>query len=188
MARLILASGSPRRKALLLQLGLSFDVLSPDIDESVKPKEIAQDYVARLAQEKAHLVWQQFPDATVIAADTCLAVDAEIIGKPENKQHAFEIWSKLSGRYHDVLTGVCVMNDSNIQVEVVQTRVEFQILTPSDMENYWATGEPVGKAGGYAIQGIAARFIPRIDGSYTNVVGLPLHETAALLKAINALN
>lgn len=188
MARLILASSSPRRKELLLQLGLDFEIFSPEIDEQVKLEENARQYVERLAQEKAFAVWQQFPEATILAADTCLAIDTEIIGKPENKQHAFEIWSKLSGRYHEVWTGVCVMNSLKRSIEVVQTRVQFQTLTRNDMENYWATGEPLGKAGGYAIQGIAAQFIPRIDGSYTNVVGLPLHETAILLKAIDALN
>ena len=188
MARLILASSSPRRKDLLRQLGLCFEIFSPEIDESVKLDEPAEAYVQRLAQEKAHAVWKNNPDAIVIAADTCLVLDTEIIGKPESKQHAFEIWSKLSGRYHDVLTGVCVKNSLVLQTIVVQTRVQFQTLTPQDMEYYWATEGPVGKAGGYAIQGIAAQFIPCIEGSYTNVVGLPLHETAALLKAINALN
>lgn len=188
MARLILASSSPRRRELLLQLGLQFEVFSPEIDENILEGELASEYVARLAQAKAQAVLRRFPDATVIAADTSLSVDDEIIGKPESKAHAFSIWQKLSGRCHDVLTGVCVANAERILYQVVQTQVEFQPLTPNDMENYWATGEPVGKAGAYAIQGQAAQYIPRIVGSYTNVVGLPLHETIKLLKAVNASN
>ncbi|MEB3767561.1 Maf family nucleotide pyrophosphatase [Acinetobacter sp. MD2] len=188
MAHLILASSSPRRKALLQQLGLNFDIFSPDIDERVLDNETAMAYVARLAQQKAQAVWQKFPEATIIAADTTLAVDSEIIGKPESKSDAFAIWAKISGRCHEVLTGICVMNAVTQYVDVVQTKVEFQVLSPKDMEDYWATGEPLGKAGGYAIQGIAAQFIPQIMGSYSNVVGLPLQQTAALLKAIKVLN
>ena len=188
MAHLILASSSPRRRELLLQLGLTFEVFSPEIDESILPDENAEQYVARLAQAKAYAVLQRFPNATVIAADTTVSVDGEIIGKPQSKAHAFAIWQKLSGRCHDVLTGVCVANAVNALHRVVQTQVEFQQLAPHDMENYWATGEPVGKAGAYAIQGQAAQYIPRIVGSYTNVVGLPLHETIKLLKAVNASN
>lgn len=188
MAHLILASSSPRRQELLQQIGLDFTVYSPDIDESVRPDETVQAYVERLARAKAQAVLAQFPDAVVIAADTSLSVDGQIIGKPESKQHAFAIWSQLSGRQHDVLSGVCVATSQQISSIVVTTHVEFQSLSPDDMENYWATGEPLGKAGAYAIQGIAAQYIPRIEGSYSNVVGLPLYETLQLLKAVKALN
>ena len=166
MANLILASSSPRRKELLQQLGLDFDIYNPDIDESVLEGELVEAYVKRLAEVKAQVVLVTHPQATIIAADTSLALDDKIIGKPENKQHAFEIWSMLSNRKH----------------------VEFQKLSLNDMEDYWATGEPLGKAGAYAIQGIAAQYIPRIEGSYSNVVGLPLYETIQLLKAVKALN
>lgn len=182
MANLILASSSPRRKALLEQVGLEFGILSPDVDESVLPNEQIEDYVKRLAQSKAVAVLSQFPAATVIAADTSLVLDGKIIGKPESKQHAFEIWSSISGRQHDVLSGVCVANQYDIKTIVVRTSVQFQVLSPKDMQAYWATGEPHGKAGAYAIQGYAAQFIPRIEGSYSNVVGLPLHETLDLLN------
>lgn len=188
MARLILASSSPRRKELLEQVGLKFDIFSPDIDESVLPNEQIEAYVERLAVQKAQAVLSQFPDATVIAADTSLVLNHQIIGKPESKQHAFEIWTRLSGHQHDVLSGVCVANAQQIKTSVVRTGVEFQRLSPQIMEDYWATGEPIGKAGGYAIQGFAAQFIPRIDGSYSNVVGLPLHETMSLLKQVNGYN
>ena len=188
MAHIILASSSPRRRELLAQLGLKFDILSPDIDESVLENESVAAYVERLARAKAEAVAVQYPDAIIIAADTSLGVDNEILGKPESKQHAFEIWSKISGRQHDVFSGVCVRTKDEKYSIVVQTRVHFQALSVSDMESYWATGEPIGKAGAYAIQGIAARYIPKIEGSYSNVVGLPLYETVQLLQTVKALN
>ena len=188
MARIILASSSPRRRELLQQLGLSFDIYSPEIDESVQAGESVAAYVERLARAKADAVLSVFPDAIVIAADTSLGVDGQILGKPESKAHAFAIWSQLSGRKHDVFSGVCVGTKQKKSSIVVSTQVEFQSLSLDDMESYWATGEPIGKAGAYAIQGIAARYIPRIEGSYSNVVGLPLHETVQLLQTVKALN
>lgn len=188
MANLILASSSPRRQELLQQLGLQFAIHSPEIDESLMADETAPDYVRRLAQQKAQAVLAKYPDAVVIAADTTLSLAGQIIGKPENKQHAFQIWSMLSGRWHSVFTGVCVATQAQIQHIVVETRVEFQTLSLEEMQRYWATNEPLGKAGGYAIQGIAAQYIPRIEGSYSNVVGLPLHETVQLLKAVHVLD
>ena len=189
MSRIILASSSPRRKELLEQVGLKFEIFSPDIDESVCIGESADHYVQRLAQQKAQAILAQFPDAIVIAADTSLVLDHKIIGKPESKQHAFEIWTALSDRQHDVLSGVCVRSSecdpNTIQSMVVRTQVHFRKLSQLDMEQYWATGEPIGKAGAYAIQGYAAQFIPRIEGSYSNVVGLPLYETLQLLKNID---
>ena len=188
MAHLILASSSPRRRELLQQLGLEFEIYSPDIDESILAGEDVAAYVERLACAKADAVLRLFPDAIVIAADTSLGVDGQILGKPESKAHAFAIWSQLSGRKHDVFSGVCVRTKQKKSSIVVSTQVEFQSLSLDDMESYWATGEPIGKAGAYAIQGIAARYIPRIEGSYSNVVGLPLHETVQLLQTVKALN
>lgn len=187
MANLILASGSIRRRELLQQLGLTFDVLSPDIDESLYLDEAVEDYVERLAKQKAQAVLHLHPSAVVIAADTCIAIHDQILGKPENKQHAMAMWSMLSGTTHQVYSGVSVASKQQQRSIVVKTQVEFQTLSQVEMESYWATGEPVGKAGGYAIQGIAAQFIPGIVGSYSNVVGLPLHETVNLLKAFNVL-
>ncbi len=184
MARIILASSSPRRKELLQQLGLDFEIYSPDIDESVREGEIVEHYVERLARAKAHAVLGLFPDAIVIAADTSLSFAGEIIGKPQSKQHAFEIWSTISGQWHDVYSGICVATSIQCLSDVVRTQVELQQLSLVDMEKYWATGEPVGKAGAYAIQGIAAQYIPQIRGSYSNVVGLPLYETALLLESV----
>ncbi len=184
MAHIVLASSSPRRKELLQQLGLDFEIYSPDIDESVHENELVHHYVERLAREKAQTVLKLFPEAIVIAADTSLGLDGQIIGKPESKNHAFEIWKQLSGRWHDVFSGLCVATQQQMLSQVVQTQVEFQHLTTQDMEDYWFTGEPVGKAGGYAIQGIASQYIPQIQGSYSNVVGLPLYEFAQLFKRV----
>lgn len=184
MAHIVLASSSPRRKELLQQLGLDFEIYSPDIDESVHENELVHHYVERLAREKAQTVLKLFPEAIVIAADTSLGLDGQIIGKPESKNHAFEVWKQLSGRWHDVFSGLCVATQQQMLSQVVQTQVEFQHLTTQDMEDYWATGEPVGKAGGYAIQGIASQYIPQIQGSYSNVVGLPLYEFAQLFKRV----
>lgn len=188
MAHLILDSSSPRRRELLQQLGLEFEIFSPEIDESVLVGEHVAAYVERLACAKAEAVSVKYPNAIVIAADTSLSIDHHILGKPESKQHAFEMWQRISGRKHDVYSGVCVRTSTEKSSIVVCTQVEFQVLSHSDMDDYWATGEPVGKAGAYAIQGIAARYIPRIEGSYSNVVGLPLYETVQLLKAVKVLN
>ncbi|TCM65219.1 septum formation protein [Acinetobacter calcoaceticus] len=188
MANLILASSSPRRQELLQQLALRFSIHSPDIDESVLEGESALNYVERLARSKAKTILALHPDAVILAADTSVTFADQIIGKPDNKQHAFEIWTKLSGQTHAVMTGICVANAEKILSAVVTTQVQFQALSLKDMEYYWATGEPVGKAGAYAIQGIAAQFVVSIEGSYSNVVGLPLHETVKLLKAVDVLN
>lgn len=180
----ILASSSPRRAELLKQIGISFQVIAPDIDESVYENESADAYVQRLAEQKAQAVLASHPESIIIAADTTVCINHEIIAKADNKQHAIAIWQKLSGRKHQVLTGVCVAYQQKILSQVVCTEVEFKSLTLEEMNDYWATGEPLGKAGAYAIQGIASQFIPRIDGSYSNVVGLPLYETVQLLKQI----
>ena len=184
MAHLILASSSPRRKELLSQVGLNFEICSPDIDESVLENEQIGRYVERFAAQKAQAVLGLHPESIVIAADTSLVFADQIIGKPESKQHAFDIWTLLSGQKHEVLTGVCVANAKQLLSVVVRTEVEFQFLSSKDMEEYWATGEPIGKAGGYAIQGFAAKYVKHINGSYSNVVGLPLHETIQLLDQI----
>lgn len=184
MAHLILASSSARRKELLEQVGLKFEIFSPDIDESIRENENIEQYVKRLAEQKAQVVLAQYPDAMVIAADTSLGLDHKIIGKPASKQHAFGIWTALSGRQHEVFSGVCVAHAQQQKSLTVRTCVEFQSLNSDDMEKYWATGEPIGKAGAYAIQGYGARFIPRIVGSYSNVVGLPLYETLQLIDSM----
>lgn len=181
---IVLASTSPRRKELLEQVGLLFSVTSIDIDESHAAGEVPADYVVRLARAKALAAMPHFAEDTVIiAADTTVTIDGHILGKPINKDDAFSMWRSLSGRIHQVMTGVAVAYSGQIQTTMVTTDVEFLPLTQEQMQCYWDSGEPIGKAGGYAIQGRGVAFIPRIQGSYSNVVGLPLVETLALITA-----
>ncbi len=176
----VLASASPRRAALLTSAGLTFDVVAPDIDETPRSDESPSAYVARLAAAKAATVAATRPDAVVLAADTTVDVDGRILEKPVDDDDLRRMLGLLSGRSHLVHTGVCVAGTDPI---VVTTSVTFVELTAADVEWYVASGDGVGKAGGYGIQGAAARFVERVDGSVTNVIGLPLAETLALLHA-----
>jgi septum formation protein len=169
----VLASGSPRRRQLLEQLGLKFEVRAPDVDESVLPGEQPAAYVERLARAKAAAV----SGAIVLAADTTVAVGAEILGKPADAGDARRMLQLLSGREHSVFTGIATHRGSR----VVETKVAFKPLTAAEIEWYVGTPEPYDKAGGYGIQGLAAAFITHIGGSPTNVIGLPLPETLELL-------
>lgn len=182
---LYLASTSPRRKELLQQIGLRFECVSIDVDESVKESEAAHNYVARLAHAKAQAglaILKQQQDALVIAADTTVVFDGYIIGKPQNFVQAQTIWRTLSGHKHSVLTGVTIASHLKQITQVVATDVYFRVLSEQEMYDYWQTGEPLDKAGAYGIQGKGALFVQKIDGSYSNVVGLPLTETALALR------
>lgn len=186
-ATLYLASQSPRRRELLAQIGVMPQVLSIDIDESRCGDESAADYVQRLAQEKAEAGWQlvnssSLPLLPVLGADTAVVVDGAILGKPLDAADGRAMLQRLSGRAHEVLTGVALCGPRGVQVMMSRTQVWFGCLSATDIESYWASGEPRDKAGGYGIQGLAAVFIERIEGSYSGVVGLPLFETAALLR------
>jgi septum formation protein len=178
---LFLASTSPRRRELLQQIGLAFSVLKVDVDESVREGELPADYVRRLASEKARAGLAQIDAGVVVAADTSVVLDDEVLGKPASAEEAMVMWGRLSGRTHQVLTGVAVGDARHVEVEVVSTRVHFRTLERAEMMAYWQSGEPGDKAGGYAIQGRGAIFVDAIEGSYSNVVGLPLTEVAALL-------
>lgn len=178
---LFLASTSPRRRELLQQVGLEFSVLKVDVDESVREGERPADYVLRLAREKALAGLAQAAEGVVIAADTTVVVDDEVLGKPASEVEAMYMWRRLSGRTHQVLTGVAVGDTRHVETVAVSTRVHFRAITQAEMHAYWQSGEPGDKAGGYAIQGRGAVFVDAIEGSYSNVVGLPLSETAALL-------
>jgi len=185
MPQIILASTSPRRQELLQQVGVAFTTAVIDIDESTLAGEEPADYVRRLACQKAQAALPYFDqDHLIIAADTSVTIDGLILGKPASRVDAFSMWSLLSGRCHQVMTGVAVAYRGQLSSTVVTTEVEFLKLDQDMMQRYWDSGEPIGKAGGYAIQGRGAAFIPRIDGSYSNVVGLPLVETLALLEAL----
>jgi septum formation protein len=180
---LYLASTSPRRRDLLAQLGLRFSVLPIEVDEFHRRGELPAAYVERLARDKAAAALARVGQGLVIAADTTVVLDGEVLGKPRSREAAISIWHRLSGREHQVLTGVAVASQERVESVVVTTTVVFHPLTETEMEAYWASGEPADKAGGYGIQGRGAVFVSRIDGSYSNVVGLPLSETAALLAS-----
>ena len=179
---IVLASRSPRRGELLAAAGIPFDVLAADIDETPRPNEAPEAYVERLAIEKARTVLTLRPDAAVLGADTTVVIDGLILGKPADALEATAMLRLLRGRVHEVYTGVAVASASGIRSAVDRTRVWFEPMTDEDIEWYVATGEPVDKAGGYAIQGLASRFIPRIEGSYTNVVGLPVALVSSILS------
>jgi septum formation protein len=172
---LLLASASPRRADLLREEGIAFHVAPASIDESVLDGESAEAYVERLAREKAGAVWSQRPDVFVLGADTSVVVDDTILGKPTDPADATRMLRLLSGRSHRVLTGACLLGPSGFSRQaVVSTVVTFTPLSQADVAWYVGSGEPLDKAGGYAVQGGASRFVARIDGSFSNVVGLPM--------------
>ena len=180
---IILASGSPRRQALLQQIGVRFRQQVADVDETPLDNESAQDYVVRLAVAKACAVRQQSgaDKAPVLGADTAVVVDGRLLGKPADLAHARDMLQLLSGRRHQVLSAVALVQDRQAVVASV-SNVWFRALSEKDIEDYWKTGEPRDKAGAYGIQGIGAIFIERLEGSYSGVMGLPLYETARLLQ------
>ena len=184
---LILASASPRRQELLAQIGVCFKVQPMDIDESVHSGEAPAAYVQRMAQEKAEAGWQRLGQAAelpVLGADTAVILDQTILGKPTDQDDAVAMLLALSGRSHQVISGVAVMTEQHQLVTTVTTEVHFRTLTRAQCIRYWQTGEPADKAGGYGIQGLAATFISGIEGSYSAVVGLPLAETADMLEQV----
>lgn len=185
--RLVLASASPRRKALLQQLGVEFEVQPVDMDESLQPGEGVLEHVQRLAIEKARLGFSQVAlaanDLAVLAADTVVEVDGEVLGKPENYGQAAAFLARLSGKKHKVHTAIAIVTADRELTALSSSEVEFAQLTASQINAYIETGEPMDKAGAYAIQGLAARFVVNLNGSYSGVMGLPIYETANLLAA-----
>jgi len=182
---LILASASPRRRDLLDQIGVRFRCDPANIDESLQPGEKPAAYVERMAREKALAVAARHPndDIAVLAADTSVVIDEDVLGKPADHFEGLGMLARLSGRSHSVMTGICLVTPhSAIQSQVVETKVRFLQLTREQCEAYLATDEPWDKAGAYAIQGLAGAFVSAIEGSYSNVVGLPLAETWQLLS------
>jgi septum formation protein len=182
--RLVLASGSPRRADLLRAAGFQFDVCPVDIDERFRPGEKPEHAVARLAEAKAAAVAASHPSAVVLGADTTVVVRGQALAKPMNSEDAARMLRLLSGRSHEVLTGVCVCFQGRRLVHVEPTRVRVSHLSDAEIAWYVSTGEPFDKAGGYAVQGMASRFIEGIDGSYSNVVGLPISSVCELLKEL----
>jgi septum formation protein len=183
--QLILASASPRRRELLQQIGVKFRVEVADIDETPLSAETPAAYVARLALGKAQKVAANNPGCVVLGSDTTVVLDDEILGKPENDADARRILATLAGRRHQVMTAVALVRDDQQRQQTVITQVHFAALTAAQIAAYVATGEPADKAGAYGIQGLGAVLVDAIDGSYSNVVGLPLTETAAMLQEFN---
>jgi septum formation protein len=188
---LILASASPRRRELLAQAGLKFTVAAANLNEDLLPDEAAAAYVQRLAEEKAQAVWNAHQSSDtkdnplmVLGADTCVVCDGHILGKPADTTDARRMLELLSGRTHAVLTGLAVISGRKIVRDVEITQVTFNQLNDREIAQYIAAGEPLDKAGAYAIQGYAARWIPRIEGCYFNVMGLPIARTVALLAEV----
>jgi septum formation protein len=193
--RIYLASRSPRRQELLKQIGVNFEVLSlrealprtPDVDETPLPNEASMDYASRIARVKAEVGWLRMGERgilqlPVLGADTAVALQGRIFGKPENPGHAEEMLRMLSGQTHQVLTAVAVTAQAGTGVCISRSNVRFRSISEREISGYVASGEGHDKAGGYAIQGLAAVFISEISGSYSGVVGLPLFETAQLLE------
>ena len=180
---LILASQSPRRSEILRRAGISFVVRPANVDESFLPGESPAGYVQRVAQQKAAAIAAS-PADVVLGADTVVVIGGQILGKPQGAAGALRMLEMLSGREHEVLTGICLRQGTGMITDLAVTRVWFLPLAHKDLEEYVATGEPMDKAGAYAIQGRAARWIPRIEGCYFNVVGLPLALVTALLEPL----
>ncbi|MDQ1829502.1 Maf family protein [Massilia scottii] len=193
--KIYLASKSPRRRELLRQIGVEFELLTlrndtprgPDVTELVNPGEAAIDYVARVANEKAAFGWSMVQHRRltlrpVLAADTTVTIDGQILGKPASPNEAKEMLERLSGRTHQVLTAIAV-HHTDLQRQITQvSQVRFAKLSPASIKAYCSTPEPYDKAGGYGLQGLAALFVEHIEGSHSGIVGLPLFETAQLLR------
>jgi septum formation protein len=192
-----LASRSPRRRELLAQIGVRYHLLlfrsrpesPPDVDETVLPNEAPDTYVERVARAKAQAGWKllrlrNLPLAPVLAADTTVALAGKSLGKPTDRKQAAEMLASLSGQRHEVLTAVALMRDDEVESALSRSEVQFKKLSPAEVAQYVATGESDDKAGAYAIQGRAARFVVELRGSYSGVMGLPLYETSQLLEKL----
>lgn len=184
---LILASASPRRSDLLRAADIRFEVETADVDETPRISESPGDYVLRVARDKAFTVERRKPGNLILAADTTVVIGGQILGKPADDEDARIMLKSLSGRVHDVLTGVVLRENGREWTAVARTEVRFLPLSDSEITWYIASGEPRDKAGAYAIQGRASRFIDRIDGSYSNVVGLPVATVCDLLRQAGRL-
>ena len=181
-----LASGSPRRRDLLAQIGVSFQLLTVNTDETIQAREAPEAYVLRVSAAKATAGWEIHPTglpALVLAADTAVVLDGNILLKPADAADGSRMLRELSGRSHEVLTAVTLATARGTLSRLSRSVVTFRAISPAEADAYWATGEPWDKAGGYAIQGRAAVFIADLRGSYSGVMGLPLYETAALLQS-----
>ncbi|MDO6656019.1 nucleoside triphosphate pyrophosphatase [Anaerobacillus sp. 1_MG-2023] len=183
MKRLVLASGSPRRKELLDQMNLQFEIIVSSFEEHLSQSVPPSELVKQLALGKANEVYTNTSDAVVLGADTVVTLDHEVLGKPDSREHARQMLKALSGRSHVVYSGVAILSSERSAQFFEATEVEFWELTDKEIENYLDTGEPFDKAGGYGIQGFGAAFVKRIHGDYYSVVGLPISKTLRELRA-----
>lgn len=184
-AQLLLASASPRRRELLAQIGVACAVAPANIDETRRPGEAPEDFVRRMANEKGARAWEAGDRSLpVLAADTEVVIDGDVLGKPRDARHGAEMLGRLSGRAHRVLSAVWVRGQGEEVRAFSVSTVYFRSIGAAEIAAYWATGEPADKAGGYAIQGLGSTFVERLDGSYSGVMGLPLFETADLLARV----
>ena len=181
--RLVLASASPRRAELLSSAGFAFDVAAADVDETPRDGETPRQYALRVSRDKAAAIQDRFPDDAILGADTVVVAGARLLGKPAGAADAARMLALLSGTTHVVNTAVVLRVGGTVAEEMAETRVEFCRLSSAEIDWYVGTGEPDGKAGGYAIQGRAARFVTSIAGSWSNVVGLPVDAVYRMLKA-----
>ncbi len=182
-SRLLLASASPRRRELLEQIGVATQRVHCQVDEQVMPGELPAAYVERVTRDKVLAGVAASPaGAVVLAADTAVVLDEQILGKPRDREHAAQMLTALSGREHQVMTAVAVACGERLELRLVTTQVRFRGLSAAEIDAYWVSGEPADKAGAYGIQGLGAVFVAHINGSYSAVVGLPLLETAAILE------
>ena len=181
---LYLASASPRRKQLLEQLGLRFEVAAADVDETPLAGEAPVDYVLRLARAKAEAAARRLgnPAAPVLAADTAVVLETAILGKPRDREDGLAMLARLSGRRHQVLSAVALWRAGHLETALSRSEVRFRGISAEEARSYWESGEPADKAGGYAIQGLGAVFVEHLEGSFSGVMGLPLFETVALLQ------
>ncbi|MFH1058296.1 MAG: Maf family protein [Pseudomonadota bacterium] len=178
---LVLASASPRRQQMLSDLGLAYSLAPSQVEETIPPGEPAPAAAQRLARIKAAAAFVQWPDRVVLAADTVVVLGGEILGKPTDRDDARRMLRALSGREHQVLTGYCLTWPGREEVGLAESRVRFRTLMEAEVEAYLTSGEPMDKAGAYAVQGLAAAFVEEVAGSYTNVVGLPLARVVGLM-------
>lgn len=187
---LVLASGSPRRRDLISQLGIAFMVEVSDVDESLLPGETPSQHTVRLARSKAETIARRHPEQWVLGADTTVIVDDQFLGKPADEQEACAMLAQISGRWHTVVTGYCLLNEAQQRnyTGYAESKVFIRPLSEAQIRAYVHTGEPMDKAGAYAIQGIGASLVLKVEGSYTNVVGLPLAEIAILWEEIHGLD
>lgn len=187
--KLILASASPRRAALLKCMGLDFEIVPSHVDESLDPSESPQNHVLRLSREKAAVIGHVYPEASVLGADTIVFIDEDILGKPIDRVEAGQMLKRLSGCVHEVYTGFTLVSNAvgSTVSRAVRSFVTFRHISDDEIAWYVATPEPYDKAGSYAVQGLGAFFIKEIQGSYTNVMGLPLCEVVDVLKEENIL-